>query len=59
MSSKTLIVKLYTRKDIQADRSKVYIFGDNFARYGRGGQARECRGELNCIGIPTKRSPNK
>lgn len=55
--SKTIFVARYTRKEIQANRDKVYIFGDNLARRGLGGQAKECRGEPNAIGIPTKRSP--
>lgn len=36
----------------------LYVFGDNFAQSGFGGQARECRGEPNTIGIPTKRLPS-
>jgi hypothetical protein len=52
-----LTIKWYTREDIQANRNRLYVFGDNFAESGRGGQARACRGEPNTIGIPTKRAP--
>lgn len=48
----------YSRMDIKANPDKLYIFGDNFALKGFGGQAKEARGEPNAIGVPTKRSPN-
>lgn len=48
----------YTRNEIKTNPDKLYIFGDNFAQKGYGGQAREARGEPNSIGIPTKRNPN-
>lgn len=35
---------------------KLFVFGDNLARYGKGGQA-VIRSEVNAIGIPTKRLP--
>lgn len=47
------------KTDIQANRDVFFVFGDNLEGWGRGGQAKECRGEPNAIGIPTKRSPNK
>lgn len=47
----------YTRKLIQANRHKTYIFGDNLMRAGLGGQAQAARYEPNTIGIPTKRGP--
>lgn len=50
-------VKRYTRTEIQANRHKLYVFGDNFGGIGRGGQAKECRGEPNTVGIPTKWHP--
>jgi hypothetical protein len=46
-----------TREIVKRDRSKIYLFGDNLIGKGRGGQAREMRGELNAIGIPTKKKP--
>ena len=46
------------RADIQANRNLLYIFGDNLARIGFGGQAREMRGEPNSFGIATKRQPS-
>jgi len=47
-----------TRAMIQAERDKLFVFGDNFLRYGRGGQAKEMRGEPNSVGIVTKRRPS-
>lgn len=48
----------YTRQEIKANPDKLYVFGDNFAEAGFGGQAKEARGEPNAIGIPTKRRPS-
>jgi hypothetical protein len=47
----------YTRAMIRANPKTLYVFGDNMARTGLGGQARECRGEPNAVGIPTKWRP--
>ena len=46
-----------TRADIQAEPKVLWLFGDNEARWGMGGQAREFRGEPNAVGICTKRNP--
>jgi hypothetical protein len=35
----------------------LFVFGDNIACKGYGGQAREMRGEPNAVGIPTKWKP--
>lgn len=51
-------LKRYTREEIRDNPDKLYVFGDNFLKAGRGGQAKECRGEPNCVGIPTKRYPS-
>lgn len=51
------VVKRYRRADLQANRGKLFVFGDNVSTLGRGGQAKECRGEPNAIGIPTKWHP--
>jgi hypothetical protein len=45
------------REDLRNHRDWLFVFGDNFARHGLGGQAKECRGERNTVGIPTKRTP--
>lgn len=50
-------VSRYRREDIRANPDKLYVFGDNFAGVGRGGQAKECRGEPNTVGIVTKWHP--
>lgn len=49
--------KFITRKDIQAHPDWLYIFGDNDQRIGKGGQAKEIRGEPNSIGIRVKKAP--
>ncbi|MGB0908015.1 MAG: hypothetical protein ACPGVT_11020 [Maricaulaceae bacterium] len=47
------------RSDLQHNPDVLYIFGDNEARKGLGGQARECRGEPNAVGIATKSLPSR
>lgn len=46
------------RRDLQLNRAAFYLFGDNEARTGLGGQAREMRNEPNAIGIRSKRLPS-
>ena len=46
-----------TREEVRANPRTLYVFGDNLAGTGYGGQAKEMRGEYNVIGIPTKDSP--
>jgi hypothetical protein len=50
--------KFVTRRDIEAHPERLYVFGDNLQRRGLGGQAAECRGASNAVGIPTKRAPS-
>lgn len=50
--------KHITRDMVRDEREKLFVFGDNLQRRGLGGQAREMRGEINVIGIPTKRYPS-
>lgn len=45
------------RADLRANPDNLYVFGDNEARVGLGGQAREMRGEPNAVGIATLRAP--
>lgn len=47
------------RATIRANPDTLYVFGDNEARAGLGGQAKECRGEPNAVGVATKRWPSK
>lgn len=47
----------WTRKDIVENKYKVFIFGDNDRRYGKGGQA-IIRDLNNTIGLRTKKAPN-
>jgi hypothetical protein len=49
--------KWITREDLQSNPDFLYLFGDNVARIGYGGQAREMRGEPNAVGVATKKSP--
>lgn len=49
--------KWVTREDLRANRDTYYLFGDNLARKGYGGQAKAMRGEPNAIGIATKKMP--
>jgi len=49
--------KRYTRSEICRHRDRLYVFGDNITGTGLGGQAKECRGEPNAVGIPTKWRP--
>ena len=40
------------------NKDKIYVFGDNSMRTGKGGQA-QIRGCSNVIGVVTKKSPSK
>lgn len=51
--------KFIFRSDLRANPKVMYLFGDNLLRVGRGGQAKEMRGEPNAIGIATKRAPGR
>jgi hypothetical protein len=46
------------RIDLQMNQHLLFVFGDNEEREGRGGQAKEMRGEDNAVGIRTKRHPS-
>lgn len=48
-----------TRDLVRSDRNTLYVFGDNMAGRGLGGQAAEMRGEPNAIGVPTKWAPER
>ena len=48
--------EFWTRKSVEADKIRVYVFGDNMDKAGMAGQA--CiRGLDNAYGIPTKVHP--
>lgn len=53
-----IYVPLIFRGDLQIAPKVYFVFGDNLARKGYGGQAKEMRGEPNAIGIATKRLPS-
>lgn len=50
--------KIIIKFDVLKNDRTLYLFGDNDVRQGLGGQAKEMRGELNTIGISTKKLPN-
>lgn len=50
--------KWITRQDLRNNPDVLYVFGDNLERRGFGGLAKECRGEPNAVGIPTKKKPS-
>jgi hypothetical protein len=47
-----------TREYIRQHPDTIFVFGDNLEGKGFGGQAKECRGEINAFGVPTKRFPS-
>lgn len=51
------LVDRYKRAHIQQRPKILVLFGDNMRHVGLGGQAKECRGEPNVLGIPTKWAP--
>jgi len=50
-------MKWITRSFVREHRDHIFLFGDNLARRGFGGQAAQMRSEPNAIGIPTKKLP--
>lgn len=48
-----------TREMVRADRETLFVFGDNMAGRGLGGQAAAMRGEPNAVGVPTKWAPER
>tara|TARA_R110002072_G_scaffold251266_2_gene410131 strand:- start:18546 stop:18914 length:369 start_codon:yes stop_codon:yes gene_type:complete len=46
------------RQMLREEPDALFVFGDNLARRGFGGQAKEMRGEPNAVGIPTKKLPS-
>lgn len=51
-------MKYITKHDVKHMPNAIFVFGDNDARSGLGGQAREMRGEPNAIGVRVKKSPS-
>ena len=48
----------WTKEYVSSNSNKIFVFGDNNARVGKGGQA-TIRGLENAIGIRTKKGPSK
>lgn len=51
-------MKWITRSFVREHPDHIFLFGDNLARRGFGGQAAQMRSELNAIKIPTKKLPS-
>lgn len=49
--------KMIYNSDLRRNPDVLYVMGDNLARKGRIGQAKEMRGERNTVGIATKAYP--
>jgi hypothetical protein len=49
--------KWISRADLRANSDALFVFGDNEERWGLGGQAKECRGEPNAVGVATLFAP--
>ena len=58
MQYRVMQMKWITRSFVREHRDHIFLFGDNLARRGFGGQAAQMRGEPNAIGIPTKKLPS-
>ena len=58
MRYRVVRMKWITRAFVREHRDHIFLFGDNLAGKGFGGQAAAMRGEPNCVGIPTKKLPS-
>lgn len=59
MPVKTTLIEtmdMFTEEIVKANPNKLFVFGDNMLRYGKGGQA-IIRDLPNTLGIATKREP--
>jgi hypothetical protein len=52
-----IYLRRFNREFLKAHPEARFVFGDNTIRQGFGGQAKECRGEPNAIGVATKALP--
>jgi hypothetical protein len=58
MRYRVVQLKWIARSFVREHRDHIFLFGDNLARRGFGGQAAQMRAESNAIGIPTKKLPS-
>jgi hypothetical protein len=58
-ASELILKDQITEYDLIDNPDRLYLFGDNELRQGRGGQARVCRGHPNAVGVATKRLPDR
>ncbi len=58
MRSRVVQMKWITRSFVREHRNDIFLFGDNLASRGFGGQAAQMRAEPNALGIPTKKLPS-
>ena len=60
MPVKTTLIEtmdVFTEEIVKANPNKLFVFGDNMLRYGKGGQA-VIRDLPNTLGVVTKREPS-
>lgn len=57
MNKCEVIKNFYTPSILRASPNKIFVYGDNMQRKGKGGQA-IIRDEINAYGIVTKRKPS-
>lgn len=58
MRCKVIRMNYITRSFVKTHKDCIFLFGDNLAGKGLGGQASAMRGEPNAVGIPTKKYPS-
>jgi hypothetical protein len=58
MRYRVVTMKWITRSFVRRHRDHIFLFGDNLAGRGFGGQAAAMRSEPNAVGIPTKKLPS-
>ena len=59
MAGKVILVGGLTKAVVLANPNVLFAFDDNLKKVGFAGQAIECRGCVNTVGIPTKLSPTE
>lgn len=52
-------IQYINRAMVRTHTDTLFVFGDNMAGHGMGGQAAAMRGEPNAIGVPTKWAPER
>jgi hypothetical protein len=58
MKYRVVTMKWISRSFVRGHPDRIFVFGDNLAGRGFGGQAAAMRSEPNAVGIPTKKLPS-